>query len=92
MADGRRRPWAPRKRRSTSAGGASDDVDEGVEMVALEQQFSELTEFTQALMSPVQSRGVYNMREEGDKEASGKRASMPFNKASPPEPGSAPQS
>ena len=66
MADGRKRPWDPRKRRSAAAGSGGD---EGIEMTDLRAAHDALLEYKgELLLKPLQSLGMYNMRKEGDKE------------------------
>ena len=70
MADGRKRPWKPSKRRSalSGSGGSGGDVaDEGIELVDLRAAHVELVEERRLLMQPLQSEGLYNMHEPDEK-------------------------
>ena len=67
MADARRSAWAPRKRRGAASGAGSAESTEGIEMVDFEAMSKALVAERKELFEPINSSGVYNMREPEEK-------------------------
>jgi hypothetical protein len=68
MADGRKRPWAPKKQRSVAGSSAATAEDEGIELQTLRSSVDELQLERESLFSPIKSETVYNMMLPGEKE------------------------
>ena len=67
MADGRKSAWDPRKRSRASRSAAAAVDNEGIELVDFKAMSEALVGERECLVKPLQSAGVYNMREEGEK-------------------------